>query len=79
MLQTRVIKKPYVATPLLTKSWWFATCIVVKEKQWSFFNVKPGKIKKKGRKVWKHKGRKPQKMSKERRKTYLIEYTAVLM
>ena len=47
MLQTRVIKKPYVATPLLTKNWWFATCIVVKEEQWWLFNVKPGKIKKK--------------------------------
>ena len=46
MLQTRVIKKTYVGTPLLTKNWWFTTCIVVKEEQW-FFNVKPGKIKKK--------------------------------
>ena len=48
MLQTRVIKKPYVGTPLLTKNWWFTTCIVVKEEQW-FFNVKPGKIKKRKR------------------------------
>ena len=67
MLQTRVFKKPYIATPLLTKNWWFTTCIVVKEEQWCFFYVKPGKSKKnKTRKgVWKQKDRKPQKWARK--------------
>ena len=48
MLQTRVIKKPYVATPLLTKNWWFTTCIVVKEEQFLCQTRKNSKNKEEG-------------------------------